>query len=231
MAAGREKPPASAPHRLPAQDISAAIIELIEREVYSPGQRLREQELADRFAVTRGRIREALHILEARGFVALERMKGATILRYDSGEFVAISQVRAALMALAARRAAGHATAAERREILRLASELMEKGPDRSALEFRLMTIQLANLICHAAHSPYLERIVTDVHRARNILRVYLILGVVSRDRRIQSSKTWMEIGEAISRAKGDQAAKLVEKLYTRGLRAIQELVSQMSDE
>jgi DNA-binding GntR family transcriptional regulator len=171
-AAGRKRgaPPAATAHRPPAQDISAAIVDLIEREVYAPGQRLREQELADRFAVTRGRIREALHVLEARGFVGLERMKGATILRYDSAEFVAIGQVRSALMALAARRAAAEATADERSQILRAAAKLAAKGPDRSALEFRAMTIRLAALICRAAHSRYLERIVNDVHRAQTIL-------------------------------------------------------------
>jgi DNA-binding GntR family transcriptional regulator len=209
-------------HRPPAQEISEAIIDLIERQVFVPGEPLREQDLADRFDITRGRVREALHILEARGFVQIERMKGATVARHDNSEYVAIGEVRRVLMALAAKRAASLASDTERAEILHAARDLVAKGGDLPPQDFRRLTIRLANLICHAADSTYLKRLVDDAHRAR----LYRTLSVATQARRIQSSKNWLRVAEAISGGDGATAAKLVDKIYEQALDSIREAIA-----
>ncbi|MDP1626579.1 GntR family transcriptional regulator [Parvibaculum sp.] len=223
--ASAKAPAKEAFHRPPAPEISDEIVKLIEDEVFLPGERLREQDLADRFGVTRGRIREVLHNLEARGFVEIERMKGATIVRHDRREFAAIGQVRAAMVALAARRAANEATEAERDEILKQAKELAAKGPDMSAQDYRLATIKLTGAICDGAHSLFLRRILDDVHRVPSNWRAYRNLIVASRDRRTQSSKSWKSVADAIVRGESDKAATLVEEIYARGFKAMQELI------
>lgn len=213
-------------HRPPAQEISDQIIELIERDVFSPGERLREQDLADRFGVTRGRIREVLHNLEARGFVIIERMKGATIVRHDRQEFRAIAQVRAALLALAARRAAEEATPAERQAIFNAARELAAKASEMQAQEYRDATIELGQLICDGAHSRFLRRLIDDAHRVPSSWRLYRNLIVAGQERRVQSAKTWKTVAEAIKAGKGDEAAKTIEAIYQRGLNAMEELIA-----
>ena len=210
-----------------APEIADSIIKMIEDEVYAPGEPLREQELADRFGVTRARVREGLCILEARGFVVIERMKGARIVRHDSHELVAISQVRGALLAVAARMAAKEGNDEEHREILRLAKDLAKRGPGLIPKEFRAITMQIGVLITNASHSAFVERLVNDVHRARNILRAYRSLGLSSRERRIQASRNWLSVAEAISAGNGVAAARMVNKIYEEALRAIEREIEE----
>ena len=46
----------------------------------SPGDRLIEEELASRFGVSRGPIREAIRLLAASGTAVLRRNRGATVI-------------------------------------------------------------------------------------------------------------------------------------------------------
>jgi DNA-binding GntR family transcriptional regulator len=218
----KTKPASEAVHRPPAQEISEAIIDLIERQVFVPGEPLREQDLANRFDITRGRVREALNILEARGFVQIERMKGATVARHDSTEYVAIGEVRRVLMGLAAKRAATHATDAQRDEILKTARDLVAKGADLPPQDFRRLTIRLANIICLAADSPYLKRLVDDAHR----VRLYRTMSVATQARRVQSGKNWLRVAEAIGEGDGSAASKLVDKIYEQALSSIRDAIA-----
>lgn len=213
-------------HHLPSvQEICDEIVKLIEEDVFAPGQRLREQDLADRFGVTRGRIREVLHSLEARGFIVIERMKGATVVRHDKREFKAIAQVRAKLVSLAAMRAAEDASKPERDEIVRIAKELAAKGPDMAAQDFRLATIRLAFSICDAAHSSFLRRIIDDVHRMPTSGRALRNLIVAERDRRVYAAKKWKSVADAIAKGDGVKASALVDEIYESGLKAMEQLI------
>lgn len=221
----REVPEKEPLHRPAATEISDEIVRLIEEDVFAPGQRLREQDLADRFGVTRGRIREVLHNLEARGFVEIERMKGATIVRHDRRELKAIAQVRAKLVSLAAMRAAGDATRSERNEIAKLAKEIASRGPDMAAQDYRLATIRLVLAICDGAHSGFLRRIIDDVHRMPTSGRALRNLIVASRDRRVYSSRKWKAVADAIAKGDGVKASALVDEIYETGLKAMEELI------
>lgn len=214
------------PHHLPSvQEICDEIVKLIEDETFVPGERLREQDLADRFGVTRGRIREVLHSLEARGFIVIERMKGAAVARHDKSEFKAIAQVRAKLVSLAALRAAEDASKPERDEIVKLAKDLVAGGPDMSAQDFRLATIHLVFAICDAAHSGFLRRIIDDVHRMPTSGRALRNLIVADRDRRVYASKKWKSVADAIAKGDGVKASALVDEIYESGLKAMEQLV------
>ena len=232
MKKGQTKNPAAvgaakaAVHHLPSvQEICDEIVKLIEEDVFTPGERLREQDLADRFGVTRGRIREVLHSLEARGFIVIERMKGATVARHDKREFKAIAQVRAKLVSLAASRAAEDATKPERQEISKLAGALAADGADMAAQDFRLATIRLVFAICDAAHSGFLRRIIDDVHRMPTSGRALRNLIVAERSRRVYAGKRWKAVAEAIAKGDGEKASALVDEIYESGLRAMEELV------
>ena len=72
--------------RVSAEQIALDVVTLIGSRGFQPGDRLREQELADRFNVSRGPVREALRILEARSIVHIEPMRGATITRLKDDE-------------------------------------------------------------------------------------------------------------------------------------------------
>jgi DNA-binding GntR family transcriptional regulator len=94
------------------------------KRVYPPGERLIELQLSERYDVGRAAVRSALVELEAEGLVQRETNRGATVRRVTVAEAVEISEARAALEGLVARRAAERATEADRRELRALIGEM-----------------------------------------------------------------------------------------------------------
>ncbi len=72
----------------------------------APGERLVESELTERFAVSRGPVRESLRRLEAEGFIDHVPNRGAVVRRLSAQEILELFQIRTELEALAARLAA-----------------------------------------------------------------------------------------------------------------------------
>ncbi|WP_328472887.1 GntR family transcriptional regulator [Streptomyces sp. NBC_00448] len=108
-----------------------------------PGQRLVEQELSDGFGVTRSSVREALQELAAEGLVELVPNRGARVRVVSVEDAVLITECRAVLEVLCARRAAVHATAEDRKALLdvgeRMRAAVAEGALDTySALNRRL---------------------------------------------------------------------------------------------
>lgn len=78
----------------------------MDEKVYQPGDRLREQELADRFGTSRGPIREALRSLEAKSLVRIEPMRGATVTRLSDEDARDMVEIAGALFGLMMAKAA-----------------------------------------------------------------------------------------------------------------------------
>jgi DNA-binding GntR family transcriptional regulator len=76
-----------------------------------PGERLNEQQLAQRFGVSRGPIREAVRALEGAGFVEAVTNRGVFVRQLTVGEVRELYEVRAALFGLAGRLMAERASA------------------------------------------------------------------------------------------------------------------------
>ena len=101
-AAGRGRRPARTLPEQIADELGTALI----AGQYAVGQRLREQELADRYAVSRGPVREALRLLDRRGMVLLTPRRGAHVREQSLDAIADLFNVRMALSLLAARQAA-----------------------------------------------------------------------------------------------------------------------------
>ncbi len=78
-----------------------------------PGTRLREAELAERLAISRTPVREALKRLELQGLVTHEPHHGAVVASLDYGQVTELYLLREVLEGTAARLAAQHATPVE----------------------------------------------------------------------------------------------------------------------
>jgi DNA-binding GntR family transcriptional regulator len=107
----RQKEPtlATAIHQKLMEDIIAARI--------SPGMRLDENELADRYNVSRTPIREALRLLAASGVVELRPRRGIVIAGISPNTFRQILEVVADMEASAARYAAERMTREDRHRL------------------------------------------------------------------------------------------------------------------
>lgn len=76
------------------------------RGTFEPGAHLKEEELAARLGVSRTPLRDALRRLAGDGLVTIERDRGAYVKRFEPEEIDEIFQLRAALEAYGASRAA-----------------------------------------------------------------------------------------------------------------------------
>jgi DNA-binding GntR family transcriptional regulator len=146
-------------------DAYATLHQAIVTGAVSPGERLVEEELAERLGASRGAIRAALLRLDHDGLVVRERNRGARVRRVTTQEAVEIVEARAALESLAAGYAALRRTDAEAQELraiaadmerLHAAGELLAMSERNAVLHRRILDISghaVARDICALLHS------------------------------------------------------------------------------
>ncbi|WP_345147927.1 GntR family transcriptional regulator [Arthrobacter ginkgonis] len=128
---------------------AAEVADLLRNAIVSgdlvPNQRLVESDLAAEYGASRGNIRVALSELSVEGLVERVQNRGARVRAVSVDEAVEITEVRAALEALCARKAAERITDSEIGELQRLA-ERMKDAVDRGDRE----SYSECNQILHA---------------------------------------------------------------------------------
>lgn len=106
------------------------LVVMLRRAVVSgelvPKQRLVEADLAAEYHASRGNVRVALSQLTSEGLVERIQNRGARVRAVSVDEAVEITEVRAALEALCARKAAGKITSAQIDELRRLGVEMQD---------------------------------------------------------------------------------------------------------
>lgn len=131
-------------------DVAEALRDAILAGDYVPGQRLVEADLCERFDTTRFIIRSALQQLAGQGLVEVLRNRGARVRTVPIEEAVEITEVRRALEAMCAARAAERATAQDRAQLRQLvrsmkaacqAGELMQYSELNGALHTAIRSI------------------------------------------------------------------------------------------
>lgn len=149
----------------------AAMLADLRTEILSgllpPGMPLREQALADRFGVSRARLREALAALEQTGLVERQANRGAVVRRLDAAELCHVFEVREALEGVCARLATLNTAPAEWQDLVALfgapTAALVEAGDVAGYLVNlgrlrRRMLAAAANPVLEAALQPLLDR-------------------------------------------------------------------------
>ena len=94
------------PEQALTEKVRDAIVTAIINGTYRPGERLAQEEIADRLGVSRQPVSHALNVLKQQGIVVGLGRKGLTVAPMDPDRLEALYQVRGALDALAARLAA-----------------------------------------------------------------------------------------------------------------------------
>lgn len=94
--------------------------------VFSPGERLVELQLTERYDCGRAAVRGALTELTSEGLIEREANRGAKVRRITVAEAVQITEARSALESLIAAKAATEATDADRAELTAVVDEMRE---------------------------------------------------------------------------------------------------------
>lgn len=184
----------------PQKDAYDLILEAIDRHIYTPGDRLVESELADRFGVSRTPVREALQRLETQGLLTRDG-RSLIVASLDHTEMAELYVVRGELEGLAAKLAARHATPEEvgvLREMLEADKALAD---DPSALA--RANKRFHKQIHLASHNRFLVKQLDLVHRSMALLAT---TSIAAEGRGADTLEEHRQIVEAIEAGDGDAA-------------------------
>lgn len=156
--------------RDPAQgqkDAYDLILEAIDSHIYTPGDRLVESELAERFGVSRTPVREALQRLETQSLLTRDG-RSLIVASLDHTQLSELYVVRGELEGLAARLASRHAAPEE----VRVLRDMLEA--DKALIEDPI-ALSRANRRFHkqihlASHNRFLVQQLDLVHRSMALL-------------------------------------------------------------
>nr|WP_246821065.1 GntR family transcriptional regulator [Bradyrhizobium iriomotense] len=139
--------------------VYARILEAISDRTLEPGQRIRQNELADKLGVSRQPVSHALHLLHRQGLVAESGKRGFEVTQLDPARIRQLYEVRGAIDALAARLAAARA-ASDAAGRTRLETAFAAgRGIDRntSLAELIALDVEFHRAIYHLAGNPVIE--------------------------------------------------------------------------
>lgn len=152
--------------RRAADIVRETVLEAILDGYLPPGARLREEELAREFGVSRTPVREALHQLAAIGLIDLNLNQGAVVSRLSIEDILTLYIVRENLEGLAARLAAQHATREQGKVLTALVEEMKSASADRNLVELTRLNLRFHAEVRQLARSRYLDRFLTQVEHA-----------------------------------------------------------------
>jgi DNA-binding GntR family transcriptional regulator len=145
-----------------ADQVYERILEAITDRTLLPGQRVRQNELADRLGVSRQPVSHALHILHRQGLLAESGRRGFEVTQLDPERIRQLYEVRGAIDALAAKLAAERS----RRDAAgraRLETALREGRSADSKTPLTLLIacdVDFHSAIYHLAGNPVIEEMI-----------------------------------------------------------------------
>jgi DNA-binding GntR family transcriptional regulator len=142
--------------------VYARILEAISDRTLQPGQRIRQNELADRLGVSRQPVSHALHLLHRQGLVAESGRRGFEVTQLDPARIRQLYEVRGAIDALAARLAAERAGDAAGRARLEAALAAGRGIDGKTTLaELIALDVEFHRAIYRLAGNPVIEETIT----------------------------------------------------------------------
>jgi len=198
-----------------------SLLDAISEGSLAPGERITQEDIAEKLAVSRQPVLQALRLLKKDGFVLDAPGRGVLVAPLDADWIVKVYQVRGSLDALAARLAA--------QQRFRLDPKLIEAG--RKAARGKNVKAMIEadmafhNAIYGASGNPLIEQ--SAQQHWRHLRRV---MGAVLQHSR-QREALWDEheaIAKAIAAGDGDRAALLIEQHSQRASKNLAAKLTQV---
>lgn len=208
--------------------IAERLRDLIRVGVLGPGAHLSAGELAERFGVSRGPVREALRLLESAGLVRILPQKGAFVVALGDEEVRELLSIREVLFAALAQRCAERSTPGDREMLSSAVKDLadMAARPSCGAREFQRATDGVVSRMYRIAAAPRLARMIQDL--SSGPAAIYGHLAVATRDMRLADLRGYERLMAAISAGDGSRAFAAGRMMHAEGVERAFELDSVM---
>ena len=215
--------------RTSADRVFEALQDAIVRGRIPPGERIGEEELAERFGTSRGPLREALRRLESRRLVERKPHVGVRVAALDQATLIELYFLREALEGMAARLAAEHMSDAE---VEGLKALLSSHGEDE-ALRSNIAYVQEEGdfdfhyrVIQGSHNSALTELLINELYHRVRMYR-YQFSPYANRPRKAFAEH--QHIVEAIEARDGDLAEMLMRRHISAARRNIEKHLEEHS--
>jgi len=148
-----------------ADRLAQALADAVMAGEFAPGARLDEQWLAQRFAVSRTPVREALRQLAASGLIEMRPRRGAIVAEVTPAQLEELFVAMGELEATCARLAALSMTTLERRRLDALHGRMAELAAGPDAMAFADANDTLHGMIYTGAHNEVIEEMTVGLRR------------------------------------------------------------------
>lgn len=209
---------------LPEQIAENVFAKIVSGEL-APGDRIREDHLADEFGVSRAPVREALRILERDSVVLITPNKGARVTQLSVKEVSDIFELRRELMGLmlSGLDITGNGVLERMERAVSEMERIVEANED--APQFSEISYRISRAILVACTNDKLTEILQSLSRQT---RRYTELGLASQARRQESARIWREMLEALKANRRQDAIASASKLINASCR---EAVRRLEEE
>lgn len=151
------KPPTAPRDQTRAEQLRAELEEMIVDGTLAPGERLDELSLANRFAVSRTPVREAIRALLAIGLVEVHGRQGTRVATMSIPKLIEMFDHMAALEGLCASYAARRASPDDLVKLNDLQAQLSETLGEKQPEKFYKLNTRFHDALYAAARAPYLQ--------------------------------------------------------------------------
>jgi len=176
-----------------------------------PGDRLKEELLAQTHAVSRATVREALIALARQGYVVRIPRSGARIAEFSRQDLDDLFELRAALLSTAAGRYARQAGPAQRAELEVLVVDLegLAAKPDTSPQDFATQSVRIQTFLTERCGNNHLP----DMYKRLAGMGMWqLIRGQASsfltQAGRAESASDWRRLADRVSAGDAEGAER-----------------------
>jgi len=157
------------------ESLVAPLREMILQGELRPGEKVPEEQLCERFGVSRTPIREALKVLAAEGVLQILPHRGAIVARITEDQIEELFPIMASLERLAGALACARATDADIARVRALHDRMMECFENGDEVEYlkhnRLIHESFFEIAGNVTLSAFYQQILTRIHACRFVVR------------------------------------------------------------
>jgi DNA-binding GntR family transcriptional regulator len=202
------------PQNTPPRSINVerALLQWILTGELSAGQKLTEQQIAEKLGVSRGPVREALRALAEAGLLQIEQNRGAFVRKVDFKEAIEIHDVYSALEELAARSAACNLSGKQVEELKSLV-ESMDTAAEAEDLDrYYALNLRFHQRLVEGSGN---QRLLGIYNRLLNELHLFRRFGLIQRGQMQRSNHEHQQILENVAAGDPEGAAQAMRRHTT----------------